>query len=115
MSENIKEIIEQIEVYDGKFPKEELQILMANPKESTPYLLDSIRDPEECMEKLEEDEDYILSFYALFLLAQFREKEAYPLIYELFSADAEEVDDVLGEIWLQQAWGKFLHQFPMAT
>ncbi len=98
MSEKIKEIIEKVEFYDGNFPKEELQFLIDNQKESTPYFLDAIRDTEECLEKLIEEEDYILPYYAVFMLAQFREKEAYPLIYELFSADAEKVDDAWGDL-----------------
>jgi hypothetical protein len=99
MSENIKEIIEKIENYeDGNFPKEDLQILIDNKEEATPYLLDSIRNPAECVEKLLENEDYILPYYALYLLAQFREKEAYPLIYDLFSYEAEKTDKVWGDL-----------------
>lgn len=99
MSKNIKEIVEKIENYeDGNFPKEELQILIDNKEEATPYLLDSIRNPEECLEKLWEDEDYILPFYALYLLAQFREKEAYPLIYDLFSFEDERTEEVWGDL-----------------
>lgn len=98
MSENIKEIIEKIQFYNGNFPKQELQILLNNQEESTPYLLDSIRNPEECIDRLWEHEHYILPYYALFMLAQFREKEAYSLIYELFSYDAEQVDNVFGDL-----------------
>lgn len=98
MSENIREIIARIEFYDGKFPKEDLQILIDNPEETTPYLLDSIRHAEECLDKLREDEDYLLPYYALFMLAQFRENEAYPLIYELFSSDPEKVEEGFGDV-----------------
>lgn len=97
MTENIKEIIEKISYYDETFPKEELQILLDNREETTPYLLDAISRAEEVLDKILDDDDYFLPFYALFILAQFRETKAYPLIYELFSADEEKVDDALGD------------------
>lgn len=52
MNEKIKEIIEKISYYDGTFPKEELQTLLDNREESTPFLLDAIRNPEEVLDKL---------------------------------------------------------------
>jgi hypothetical protein len=97
MSEKIKEIIKKIEFYNGKFPTEELQILIDNQGEATSHLLDVIRDSEKCFEILWEEKDYIMPFYALFLLAQFKEKKAYPLIFNLFTFDAKKVDSVFGE------------------
>lgn len=98
MTENIKEIIEKIAYYDGTFPKEELQILLDNREETTPFLLDAIRHPEEVLKKLLNGENpYFLPFYALFMLAQFREEKAYPLMYQLFSADAKSINDALGD------------------
>lgn len=97
MSENIKEIIEKIAYYDGRFPKEELQTLLDNRREATPFLLDAIRNAEEVLDKLLSEEGYFLPFYALLMLAQFRETGAYPLVYELFSADARDVDDAFDD------------------
>lgn len=98
MAENIKEIIDKIEVYNGVFPKDELQILIDRKEEATPFLLESLSDTEKLYERLETEEDYILPFYALFLLAQFREKKAYPLVYDIFSHDAKKVDDNWGDL-----------------
>lgn len=98
MSENIKEIIEKIEYNYGEFPKKELNILIENQAEATPYLLDSLRDPKECFEKLWDDErSYMLPYYAFYLLAQFRETHAYPLVYDIFSYDADTVDETFGD------------------
>ncbi len=92
MSEKIEEIIEKISFYDGTFPKEELQSLIANRAESTPFLLEAISNAEEVLDKLINEDNYFLPFYALFMLAQFRETEAYPFVHRIFSADAETVD-----------------------
>lgn len=97
MSENIKEIIEKISYYDGTFPKEELQTLLDNREAATPYLLDAIRNTDEVLDELLSDEDYFLPLYALFMLAQFRETEAYPLVYKLFSADGEKLDEAFDD------------------
>jgi hypothetical protein len=98
MKENIAEIIQKIETYDGVFPREELQILIDRQAESTPFLLEALTDTEKLYQRLEAEEDYILPFYALFLLAQFRETKAYPLVYEIFSFDAEKVDDIWDDL-----------------
>ncbi len=97
MSKNINEIIEKIAYYDETFPKTELQILLDKREESTPFLLDAIRNADEVLDKLMSGEDYFLPYYAPLMLAQFREKKAYPLIYEIFSADAKTVDDAYGD------------------
>jgi Protein of unknown function (DUF1186)/SEC-C motif len=52
-----------------------------------------VDDPEDVLEA--GDDSYI---YAMFLLAQFREKRAYPLIIKLASHPPELVDDLLGSI-----------------
>jgi hypothetical protein len=98
MTENITEIIQKIETYNGVFPCEELQILIDHPAESTPFLLEALTDTEKLYQRLEAEEDYILPFYALFLLAQFRETKAYPLVYEIFSFEAKKVDDIWGDL-----------------
>jgi hypothetical protein len=98
MSADIKEIIEKIETYNGVFPREELQILIDRREDATPFLLAALSDREKLYERLEAEEDYVLPFYALFLLAQFREIRAYPLVYEVFSYDAEMVDELWGDL-----------------
>ena len=97
MNENIEEIIGRIGYYDGTFPKEELKILSAHREQATPFLLNALRNPDAVFDKIFEDENYFLPYYAPLMLAQFRETAAYPLVYELFSADAEIVDDAFGD------------------
>ncbi len=98
MSEKVKEIIEKIAyLQNTTFPREELQFLIDHQAESTPYLLDSISNHEQILQKCLDDGDYFLPLYAFFLLAQFRETKAYPLIYNIFSLDSEEVDNAFSE------------------
>ena len=76
MSEKVKEIIRRIEYYDGKFPKGDLQFLLDNQAEATPFLLEAISNPNDVLNLGLNDGDSVLPYYALFMLAQFREKQA---------------------------------------
>jgi hypothetical protein len=107
MTENNKTIIEKISYFDGTFPKEELRILLENREESVPYLLDAIRNAEEVLDKLLTEDYYFLPFYALLMLAQFRETEGYPLVYKIFSADPDEVDAAFDD-FITEDLGKVL-------
>lgn len=69
---------------DQKFPRQELAYLIAHPEESIPLLLDLLTDVIENFDGYYENQDFIGHIYAFFLLAQFREKRAYPLIAQFF-------------------------------
>ncbi len=97
MSQQVKEVIEKITNFSEVFPREELQFLIEHKEEVTPYLLESISNHKEVLKRMLEDEDYFLPMYSFYLLAQFREEKAYPLIYNIFSLDSEEVDEAFGE------------------
>jgi hypothetical protein len=97
MSEKVKEIIKRIENYLGEFPKADLEYLIENKEEATPFLLDELRDAQKVIQKLRENESYFFPFYAFYLLAQFREKEAYPLIYQILTQKDIGEDDSFGD------------------
>src|SRR5215475_11018738 len=82
---------------DGVFPQGALQQAVAKKDEITPHLLKALKravdDPEEVLDS--GDDSFI---YAMFLLAQFREKRAYPLIIKLASLSPELVDDLIGDV-----------------
>jgi len=94
---SVEEIMEVLAYDDGIFPSGALRQAVAKKDEITPHLIEALEraanDPEEVLEA--EDDSYI---YAMFLLAQFREKRAYPLIIKLASHSPELVDDLLGDI-----------------
>src|SRR5687768_9274089 len=69
--------------YPGDAPQREaLEAAIARRDEITPFLLDILRND---AATLAEDDEYAGHVFAMYLLAQFREPRAYPLIVELFS------------------------------
>ncbi len=92
----IPEILQKLAHQDNKFPRAALEAAIAQQEEITPHLLDILdntaRHPDEVLNK--NDFSYL---YALFLLAQFREPRAYPLVIKLASLDAKTSDELLGD------------------
>ncbi len=92
----IEEILKALAHKDNKFPREALEQAIAKKDEITPHLLKILEtvadDPDEVLDR----EDYSF-LYALYLLAQFREKRAYPLIVRIASLPPETVDALLGD------------------
>lgn len=92
----IEEILKAIAHKDRVFPREALEQAIAQKDEITPHLLKILErvadDPEEVLD--EEDSSYL---YALYLLAQFRETRAYPLVIRIASFSPGLVDELLGD------------------
>lgn len=95
---NLAEIIAELEYYTGTFPRLALEKAIEEKEAITPYLLGTLLKFNNNLEELEEDSSYMLHIYSLFLLAQFRETQAYPLIIEFFSAPGEICHNVTGEV-----------------
>nr|WP_306436797.1 DUF1186 domain-containing protein [Paenibacillus macerans] len=74
--------------------------------EAIPYLL-------QIMEELKEDEETFLGepyrydhLFAMYLLAQFRVKELYPLLVKILLKTGNLADEILGDT-IAEGWGKF--------
>ena len=93
----IQEIISKLETFDGTFPKEALEAAIEKKEEITPELLKMLKYAVENAEKAATDE-YWGHTYALYLLAQFGNKEAYPLFIELLSLPDDTLWALLGEL-----------------
>jgi hypothetical protein len=93
----VEEIMEIFSYDDQAFPRHALRQAVEKKDEITPHLIKALEraadDPEGVLES--EDGSYI---YAMFLLAQFRDKRAYPLIIKLATRPPELVDDLFGDI-----------------
>lgn len=80
------QIVKELESGGNKFPRQALETCVANREEAVPELLrileQAIDDPDSFRIRAEDD---MLLDYVLYLLAQFREKRAYPLIARLVS------------------------------
>ena len=74
------------------FQREALQEAIKIQEEITPALLDIIAFSANKPESLEENPEYMGFIYALFLLAQFREVKAYPLIIKYISSFSKDED-----------------------
>jgi hypothetical protein len=89
---DIQEILQGLEHYDGTFPREALTEAIAKGEQIIPDLLELIKQAKEKSEELIEQPNYMAHIYAMFILAQFREKRAYPLIVDFFSLPGDVLD-----------------------
>lgn len=93
----VAEIIQELTPYTGRFPKRALQAAIAQREAITPHLLTALEEVADAPERFATRGDYMLHTYALYLLAQFREKRAYPLAINLVMAPGDLPDDLLGD------------------
>ncbi|GAA0365724.1 hypothetical protein GCM10008932_17390 [Alkalibacterium iburiense] len=92
----MEKVIKELRYFNEQFPQSALEKAIANKEETTQILLKELDHLIENPRMI--TEDYMLHIYALFLLAQFREKEAFSKICELVSVSSEQADFMLGDI-----------------
>jgi hypothetical protein len=95
----IDEIIEQLEWFDGKFEREAVEAAIARKDEVIPELLlvlEEIADPE-LAAGLDADGEYMAHLYAMYLLAQFRETRAYPLMVRIALLPSDLLESLFGD------------------
>lgn len=96
---DIQEIIEALEVFDGKYKREEIDATLKLKDEITPHLIAILKkvldDP---LSYIEADSDYDGHTYAVMLLSHFKETKAHNLIIELFSLPGEVPYELFGDI-----------------
>ena len=95
----IDEIIEKLEWFDGKFEREAVEEAIARRDEIIPELLlilEEIADPE-LAAGLDADGEYMAHLYAMFLLAQFRETRAYPLMVRIALLPSDLLESLFGD------------------
>jgi hypothetical protein len=92
---NPPEILQALAFFDGTFPRQALKAAIAQKDAITPLLLEELEGLRGKFRDV--DDDYFLYIYCFFLLAQFRETKAYPLIVDLMIEAGDEADNLLGE------------------
>jgi hypothetical protein len=97
MSMTVSEILNALEPYTGQFPMEAMREAVAQREAITPELLRLVEAVAEEPLKYAQREDYMLHVFAVFLLAQFREKRAYAPIVKMVSVPGEIPFDLLGD------------------
>jgi hypothetical protein len=93
----IPEILKELEPYTGRFPKKAMQAAIEQHEAITPELLRVLEAVADDPAGWAKRDNYMLHVFALFLLAQFREKRAYPLAVRIFGAPEEIPFDLYGD------------------
>lgn len=92
------EILHQLERFTGKFPRAAVEAAVACREEIAPELLRILDDTVIRAAELDAEGDYEAHLYALFLLAQFRETRAYPLVVRFASLPGGLLDSLCGDV-----------------
>ena len=94
----LSEIISELENNNGKLPRQALERAIEEREAITPLLLDILSSCKNNLEELSNKPDYILHICAFYLLAQFREPLAYPIIIDFFSIPGDMPVDATGDL-----------------
>lgn len=94
----IPEILAQLARHTGDFPRRALEEAVEQREAIIPELLRILEETTANIKEIAEDEDYMAHIYAMFLLAQFREKRAYPLLVGFCTADQKQFDTLMGDV-----------------
>src|SRR5437868_14812198 len=91
------EILHQFERYTGKFERAAVEAAVVRREEVTPELLRILEDTVDRAAEFDADGGYMAHLYAMFLLAQFREIRAYPLVVRFASLPGDLLDSLCGD------------------
>jgi hypothetical protein len=93
----IPEILDQIRWFNGAFPRAAIEAAIAQKVEIIPELLRILEDTINRVEELDAQGGYMAHLYAMFLLAQFREARAYPLVIRFALLPGDRIDSMCGD------------------
>jgi hypothetical protein len=91
------EILHQFERATGKFAHAAVEAAVGRQEEITPELLRILEETVDRAVQLDAEGDYMAHLYAMFLLAQFRESRAYPLVVRFASLPGDLLDSLCGD------------------
>ena len=90
------EILEDLKLWSETFPAEAIEAAVAQKEAITPRLLAVLEEVAGNPEVFAESDDYFLHIHAMFLLAQFREKAAFPWVARIASLPAGICEELVG-------------------
>lgn len=93
----ILEILSKLERSEGPFPLEAVEEARARREEMTEPLLAILLDTKSRIREIALDEDHIAHFYALYLLAEFKETRAYRLVTDLYATPGDDIETISGD------------------
>jgi Protein of unknown function (DUF1186) len=91
------EILHRIGRFTGTFERAAVKSAIRRQEEVTPELLRVLENVVRNAEKIDPERNYMAHLYAMFLLAQFREPRAYPLLVQLASLDGDLLYSLCGD------------------
>lgn len=95
---HIQAILRGLKSDTATYPRGPVKAAIAQQEEITPHLLRIVKRATENVDRLSEDEAYDGYIFAFYLLAQFREEQAYALIVDFFSTPGDVTLDVTGDV-----------------
>lgn len=97
----VKEIIENFRYNNGEFQEDSILQARKNKEKVIQALLTELEEFVENIENHLAEENYMLHFYAMYLLAEFKEKRAFPIIINLLNKDQDILSALLGDMVTQ--------------
>lgn len=94
----IAHILEELAYDMGELPREAIEAAIVKREHMIPYLLNILEDAVLRVDEVIEHDNYQAHLYAMYLLAQFRERAAFPLILKLISYPGDTPYAVLGDV-----------------
>lgn len=91
----MQKVIDELRYFNRTFPRAALEEAIQHQEEITPLLLAELDEMIAHPEGLTEED--MLQIYGLFLLAQFREKEAFSRILQLVSLPSKQVEELFND------------------
>jgi len=93
----VQEILAHLERNEGRFARSAVREAVAHRDEIIPALLEVLESAARDPQSFARDPKRMIHLYAMYLLAQFRETRAYPLLVQMFSAPGELPLDLAGD------------------
>lgn len=97
----VKDIIENFRYNNGEFQEDSILQARKNKEKVIQALLTELEEFVENIENHLAEENYMLHFYAMYLLAEFKEKRAFPIIINLLNKDQDILSALLGDMVTQ--------------
>lgn len=103
----VAEIVEQLRWFNQRFELDAVKAALASREEVTPALLGILEEVAERGAAFDESDDYMAHLYAMFLLAQFRETRAYPIMLRIALLPGDLLESLFGDS-ITESFGQVL-------
>jgi len=93
----VSEILDRFQWFDKRFEQEAVEAAIERREEVTPALLGILEQVAERGAAIDDSDKYMAHLYAMFLLAQFRETRAYPLVVRIALLPGDDLEKLFGD------------------